>query len=97
MTFATMHRILRYAAYSGIVSLGLLIWSFFDPQPIASVVALTVGQGLGGAALLAFLTIVIADLRRKQVFPTADEEREDSLPPPPPGGRAEGKGGESER
>lgn len=89
MRYATMHRLLRYAAMAAIVALALLVWSFFDPQPIASVVALTVGQGLGTASLLTFIVIVIADLRRKNVFPSAEEEREDSLPPRPR--RSDGK------
>jgi hypothetical protein len=68
MTTRQAERVLRVAAVCAIVALALIVWGALDPRPIALVVAMSVGQGLGTLSLIAYLLIVVADLRRSRLF-----------------------------
>jgi hypothetical protein len=76
------YRALRWAAVSGLVSLLLMVWGVIDPSPIALVVAMSVGQGLGTLALLVFGLVVSNDLARSGVFGKT-AKRLSSRPPSP--------------
>ncbi|HMI84310.1 MAG TPA: hypothetical protein VK550_09465 [Polyangiaceae bacterium] len=56
-------RILRIACVLSLVGLGLMVWSLLDPTPMPVLVAMSVGQVFGTLSLLAFLGVVVADLR----------------------------------
>ncbi len=64
---STYPRVLRAACLLALAALGLMIWSLLDPRPVPVMVALSAGQALGTASLLAFAVIVIADLRRARL------------------------------
>ena len=77
------YRALRWAALAGVASLALMIWGVLDPQPIALVIAMSAGQGLGTLAFVVFMLVVLNDLRKARVFsrpqgrlsePAPDEE-----------------------
>lgn len=55
--------ILSAACALGLVALGLIVWSLFDPRPIPVVGAMSVGQVIGTLSLAAFGFVVLADLR----------------------------------
>jgi hypothetical protein len=76
------YKALRLAAVSGLLSLALMIWGVIDPRPISLVVAMSVGQALGTAALLVFCLVVTKDLIRSGVFSKV-ASRLSSTPPPP--------------
>ena len=59
-----METILRIACVFGLVSLGLMVWSIFDPRPVPVVAAMSLGQVLGTLSLGTFLVVIVADLRR---------------------------------
>jgi hypothetical protein len=58
-------RTVRIACWAALVSLALMTWSLVDPRPIPVVVAMSAGQALGTLSLLALLTVVVTDLRRR--------------------------------
>ena len=64
-------RWLRVSAVLTLVGLALMIWSILDPRPTPVMTAMTVGQGVGTAAFIIYLVVVLADLRRARVL--ADE------------------------
>lgn len=66
------YRTLRVAAGAGLVSLALMIWGVLDPRPISLVVAMSVGQAFGTLAFLAYLVVVLSDLRRARVIAKRD-------------------------
>lgn len=63
-----MMRLLRLAAVCALLALGLMVWGVLDPAPIALVVAMSVGQGLGTASFALYALVVIVDLRHARVF-----------------------------
>jgi hypothetical protein len=69
-------RLLRVACLLTLVALALMVWSLLEPTPMPVIVAMSIGQALGTLSLLAYLAVVIADLRRRRPDPAA--------PPPPP-------------
>ena len=71
------HRIviIRIAAVLALVALGLIGWAMVDPRPVPVIVAMSVGQALGTASFLAYLFVVVSDLRRPI--------KKDSWTPPP--------------
>lgn len=74
------YRALRWAAVSGLLSLGLMVWGVIDPRPISLVVAMSIGQALGTAAFLVFCLVVVNDLIRSGVFSRV-AQRLSSTPP----------------
>ena len=68
-------RLLRVACFASLASLALIVWSLIAEGPLAVVVSMSVGQALGTMALITFLAVVVADLRR------GDRARVASLPP----------------
>jgi hypothetical protein len=65
-------RLLQAACVLALVALGLIVWSLLDPRPLPVVAAMSVAQGLGTLSFVAFLAVVVADLRRGQAL----EDRE---------------------
>ena len=61
-------RLLRVSALSALLALGLMVWGVLDPRPIALVVAMSVGQGLGTLSFALYALVVIADLRYAGIF-----------------------------
>ena len=68
MTMSFGYRALRGAALCGIAALLLMSWGVIDPHPIALVIAMSVGQGLGTLSFAVFCLVVITDLRKAKVF-----------------------------
>jgi hypothetical protein len=48
------------------MGLALFVWSLVDPRPIPVILAMSVGQALGTLSFLAFLGVVVYDLRAAQ-------------------------------
>lgn len=69
MTLETiMMRLLRGSAVCALLALALMVWGVLDPSPIALVVAMSVGQGLGTLSFALYALVVIVDLRHARVF-----------------------------
>ncbi len=64
--FPSQEKALRAASVAALVALALMVWSFLDPSPLAMVVAMSVGQGLGTLSLLLFLGVVAVDIVRNR-------------------------------
>lgn len=99
-----IERRIRLACVLTLIALALMTWSLVDPQPLAVIVAMSVGQALGTGSLLLFIVAVLLDLRRARVISLGDAPPASlpgaSLPPsslPPsslPAGREEQAGEE---
>lgn len=59
---------LRIAAVSTLLALALMVWGVLDPQPIALVIAMSVGQALGTLAFATFCAVVSIDLIHAKVL-----------------------------
>ena len=64
MKLRSYHRVLNAACVCALVALALMVWSLLDPTPMPVLVAMSAGQVLGTISLLAFLAVVVVDLRR---------------------------------
>ena len=60
-------RILRAACFLALLGIALMVWSLLVPTPMPVLVAMSVGQVLGTLSLVAFLFVVVADLRRARL------------------------------
>jgi hypothetical protein len=60
------HRLLDLACVGTLVSLALMTWQLFDPTVWPVMVAMSVGQVLGTASLVAFGYVVYADYRARR-------------------------------
>ena len=60
-------RILRAACWLALVGIALMVWSLLVPSPMPVLVAMSVGKILGTLSLVAFVCVVVADLRRAHV------------------------------
>ena len=78
---STMERRIRIACVSSLIALALMAWSMVDSQPIAVIIAMSVGQALGTLSLVLFLIVVIWDLRRARVLAPSSERAPGSKPP----------------
>jgi hypothetical protein len=67
-------RWLRVSAVLTLLGLAFMVWAIIDPRATPVMIAMSVGQGLGTAAFVIYLGVVLADLRRARVF--SDEEAE---------------------
>lgn len=56
---------LRIACLLAITALALMTWSLFDPRPGPVLIALSIGQAIGTASFVTFLTVVAWDIRRR--------------------------------
>lgn len=61
-----MNTWLRVAAVLTLVALGLMVWSVLVPTPLPVMLAMTVGQAIGTAALAIYGWIVYRDVARKK-------------------------------
>ena len=66
-------KVLTGACFCALAAIGLMTWSLLDPRPIPVVVAMSVGQALGTASLVAFLVVVSVDLRKRMAEPAPKE------------------------
>ncbi len=66
--------LLTIACSAALIALALMVWSVVDPRPAPVVIAMSLGQGLGTLSLLAYLLVVIDDLRRAKVILGDDDE-----------------------
>jgi hypothetical protein len=57
-------RVVRAACILTIAALGLIVWSVLDPRPLPVILAMSAAQGIGTLSFVAFLVVVLADLRR---------------------------------
>lgn len=71
-------RTLRAACWLALVGIALMVWSLLVPTPMPVLVAMSVGQALGTLSLMAFVFVVLADLRRAHL------ERPPVTSAPPP-------------
>jgi hypothetical protein len=76
-------RVLIGACILALSALGLIVWSLLDPRPIPVIVAMSVGQVLGTLSFVAFLVVVVGDLRSryKRVIPDAEGIQDAPGPP----------------
>jgi hypothetical protein len=65
-------RLLRIASVLAIVGLVLVCWSILDPRPVPVLVALSVGQAIGGTSFLLYLIVVATDLRVRRALRDGD-------------------------
>ena len=81
-------RLLRASAVLALLALALMVWGVLDPAPIALVVAMSVGQGLGTLSFALYALVVIVDLRHARVFGDVKLRfsRRPEYPPDKPGG-----------
>jgi hypothetical protein len=82
--YLSSRAILRTAAVAAIVAMGLMVWPMFHPDALVIMAALSIGQGLGTISLLAFIYVVIRDMRRSGVFEARTSVPPPSLPPVAP-------------
>lgn len=68
MTEVATQRTLRTACVLSLAGTALMVWSVFDPRPLPSVGAMTLGQALGTLSLALYIRVVVADLRRAKVL-----------------------------
>lgn len=75
MSAARAAEFLRLAAVLALAGLVLMAWSMLDPRPGPVLVALSIGQFLGGTSLLLFFAVIVAEARR-----TAPREADQEAP-----------------
>jgi len=56
-------RVLDAACLVALAALALMTWQLFDPRVWPVIIAMSVGQLLGTASLVAYVSVVIADYR----------------------------------
>lgn len=76
-------RVLRISAVSALLALALMVWGVLDPRPIALVVAMSVGQGLGTLSFALYALVVLADLRYAGIFKGFGNRPSTHTPKPP--------------
>jgi hypothetical protein len=59
-------KVIRVACVFALASLGLMVWSLFDPRPVPVIAAMSIGQVLGTLSFGSFLYILVTDLRRRR-------------------------------
>ncbi len=58
-------RLLVVACVCALVALALMTWQLFDPRVFPIIIAMSMGQVLGTASFVAYLYVVVKDLRRQ--------------------------------
>jgi hypothetical protein len=56
--------LLRLACVLALVGLAVMVFSIVVPRPLAVIGAMSVGHGIGAAALLCYLVAIVIDARR---------------------------------
>lgn len=79
-----MRLLLRISAVLTLVALALMVWSMFAPTPLPVMLAMTVGQALGTAALGIYLYVIIFDFRQSYQRKRARRDSLNPLPVTPP-------------
>jgi len=62
----TPARVLQASSALALVALALIVWSLVDPRPIPVILAMSAAQALGTLSFVAFLWVVVRDLRAAQ-------------------------------
>ena len=75
-----MTLLLRISAVLTLLALALMVWSMMEPTPLPVMLAMTVGQAVGTAALGIYLYVIVYDFRKNYQRKRA---RRDSLNPIP--------------
>ncbi|HKP62604.1 MAG TPA: hypothetical protein VJV78_37975 [Polyangiales bacterium] len=83
MRISLAMRVLRISAVSALLALALMVWGVLDPRPIALVVAMSVGQGLGTLSFALYALVVLADLRYSGIFRGFGSRPDTHTPKPP--------------
>jgi hypothetical protein len=65
MTPRITGRLLACACVLALASLGLMVWSLFDPRPVPVIAAMSIGQVLGTTSLGSFVYVVLSDVRAR--------------------------------
>jgi hypothetical protein len=71
----SVRRLTRTAAVLALVGLAIMALSIVWPRPLMVIMAMSVGQAIGGLAVLCYGLAVVLDVSRSRAAP-------DSLPPP---------------
>ena len=72
-------KLITAACFLALVGLAFMVWSVVDPRVLPIMVALTVGQAIGTASLVAFLVAVYLDFRaRREAAARAGEAPRDA-------------------
>jgi hypothetical protein len=58
-------RLLVVACICSLAALALMTWQLFDPRVFPIIIAMSMGQILGTASFVAYLYVVMNDLRRQ--------------------------------
>jgi hypothetical protein len=66
MKIVNRSRVLQVACVLALVALAFIIWSLVHPHPIPVILAMSAGQVLGTLSFVAFLVVVVSDLRGAQ-------------------------------
>lgn len=66
ITAGRVQHLLRIAAVLSLVALALMMWSLLDPRPAPVLIALSLGQAIGTASFVTYLSIIVWDLRRSR-------------------------------
>ncbi len=69
-----INRLIVFSCWLTILSLGLMVWSIFDPTPMPIIFAMMVGQGIGTTAFALYLGAVYVDLRRARILASDEED-----------------------
>lgn len=62
----SIHRLLQLSIVLTIAGLALMVWSMLKPTPLPVMLAMTVGQVLGTAALALFILVIVRDVRSRR-------------------------------
>ena len=68
-------RLLVVACVCALAALALMTWQLFDPRVFPIIVAMSIGQILGTASFVAYLYVVVTDLRRRYRRAEAESDK----------------------
>lgn len=84
---SSVRHLSRLAAVLALSGLALMAYSILFPRPLAVILAMSVGHGIGIAAFLCYLLAVILDVARSTPPPDSLAPPPVRPPPPPPPSR----------
>jgi hypothetical protein len=59
-----MRRLLVGASIMTLVALALMVWSIVQPTPLPTILAMSLGQGVGTIAFGMYILAIVVDIRR---------------------------------
>jgi len=75
----SVRQLTRVAAALALVALAMMAYSILSPRPLPVVLAMSVGHGIGLAAVACYVLAILLTMRRN----AAGVPAQSSLPPPP--------------